>query len=61
VPLRCELVAEVTFENLTAGRFRHPARFVRWRPDKDPGECTYDQVDQPPPVEYTQIFAAELD
>lgn len=59
-PLRCELVAEVTYENLTAGRFRHPARFVRWRSDKDPGECTYDQLEQPPPVEYTQIFSSEL-
>ena len=36
VPVRCELVAEVTYENVTAGRFRHPARFVRWRPDKSP-------------------------
>ena len=56
VPLRCELVAEVTYENFTAGRFRHPARFVRWRPDKSPTECAYDQVDQPPPLEFTQIF-----
>jgi ATP-dependent DNA ligase len=56
VPVRCELVAEVTYENLTAGRFRHPARFVRWRPDKTPAECGYDQVEQPPPIEYTEIF-----
>ncbi len=60
VPLRCELVAEVTFENVAAGRFRHPARFVRWRPDKRPEDCTYEQLDQPPPVELTKIFAAEL-
>lgn len=56
IPLRCELVAEVTFENFTSGRFRHPARFVRWRPDKDPADCNYDQVDVPPPIEYQQIF-----
>jgi len=56
VPLRCELVVEVTCENVTSGRFRHPARFVRWRPDKAPEDCTYDQVDQPPPVEFTEIF-----
>lgn len=56
VPLRPELVAEVTFENVTSGRFRHPARFVRWRPDKAPSECTLDQLDQPPPVEYREIF-----
>ena len=56
VPLRCELVVEVTYENLTSGRFRHPARFVRWRPDKEPSQCDYDQLEHPPPVEYTQIF-----
>jgi ATP-dependent DNA ligase len=60
VPLRCELVAEVTYENVSAGRFRHPARFVRWRHDKRPEECTYEQLDQPPPIELTDIFAAEL-
>lgn len=56
VPLRCELVAEVTYENFTNGRFRHPARFVRWRPDKSPADCDYEQVDQPPPLEFTSIF-----
>ncbi len=56
VPLRCELVVEVTYENLTAGRFRHPARFVRWRPDKDPAQCDYSQLEHPPPIEYTEIF-----
>ncbi|HTO01275.1 MAG TPA: ATP-dependent DNA ligase [Microthrixaceae bacterium] len=56
IPLRCELVAEVTFENFTNGRFRHPARFVRWRPDKNPADCDYDQVDVPPPLEFQQIF-----
>lgn len=57
VPLRCELVAEVTYEGLTAMRFRHPARWVRWRPDKAPQECRYDQLDHPPPVELREIFA----
>jgi len=56
VPVRCELVAEVTYENVTSGRFRHPARFLRWRPDKTPVECTYDQIDQPPPLEFGEIF-----
>lgn len=56
VPLRCELVVEVTYENLTVGRFRHPARFVRWRPDKDPAQCDYSQLEHPPPIEYTEIF-----
>lgn len=56
VPLRCELVAEVTYENVTSGRFRHPARFVRWRVDKRPLECTYEQIDVPPPVEFREVF-----
>jgi ATP-dependent DNA ligase len=60
VPLRCELVVEVTYENLTGMRFRHPARFVRWRPDKEPHECRYSQLDHPPPVEYTDIFDGSL-
>ena len=56
VPLRCELVVEVTYENLTGMRFRHPARFVRWRPDKLPEDCRYSQLEHPPPVEFTDIF-----
>jgi ATP-dependent DNA ligase len=56
VPLRPQLVVEVAYEGLTNGRFRHPARFVRWRPDKAPAECRYDQMDQPVPAELQQIF-----
>lgn len=56
VPLRCERVVEVTCENITAGRFRHPARFLRWRPDKDPSECRMDQLDQAPPTELRELF-----
>ena len=56
VPLRIELVVEVVYEGLTAGRLRHPARFVRWRPDKTPGECRYDQMHHPAPAELTEIF-----
>ncbi len=43
-PLSNVLVAEVTYDHFTNGRFRHGTRFVRWRPDKDPRQCTYDQV-----------------
>jgi ATP-dependent DNA ligase len=56
VPVRPELVVEVAYEGLTNGRFRHPARFVRWRPDKAPEECRYDQMDHPAPAELQQIF-----
>lgn len=45
IPLRPELVAEVGFQQLTHGRLRHPAAFLRWRPDKDASECTYDQFE----------------
>jgi ATP-dependent DNA ligase len=44
VPLRPERVAEVSYDHLEGVRFRHPARFVRWRPDRDPGSCTVDQL-----------------
>jgi ATP-dependent DNA ligase len=55
-PLRPELVLEVAYEGLQGMRFRHPARFVRWRPDKTPGECRYDQLEVVPPVELHTIF-----
>ncbi len=55
-PLRCDLVAEVAYEALSGMRLRHPARFVRWRPDKDPSQCTYDQLDEAPPAELSEIF-----
>ena len=56
VPLRCELVVELTYENFTSQRFRQAARFVRWRPDKSPTDCRFDQVDHPPPDEYKNLF-----
>lgn len=42
--LRPELVAEVTFDHITGNRIRHGAKFVRWREDKDPRECTLEQL-----------------
>ena len=38
-------------------RFRHTAHFVRWRPDKDPKECTYAQLEVTPPYELARIFS----
>lgn len=55
-PVRCELVAEVAYENLLNNRLRHGARFLRWRPDRDPASCTYAQLDQAPPYELHEIF-----
>jgi len=55
-PLRPERVAEVAYEHLQNTRFRHTARFVRWRPDRDPASCTYAQLDVPVPVALRQVF-----
>ncbi|MGQ0849892.1 MAG: ATP-dependent DNA ligase [Actinomycetota bacterium] len=44
-PLRPELVAEVGFNQLDGGRLRHPAQFLRWRPDRDPLTCRFDQLE----------------
>lgn len=43
-PLAPKLVAEVQYDHFTGGRFRHGTRFLRWRPDKPPEQCTTDQV-----------------
>ena len=47
VPLRPERVLEVKYEHMEGTRFRHLAHFVRWRPDRDPRSCTYEQLEQP--------------
>ncbi|MBW3668549.1 MAG: ATP-dependent DNA ligase [Actinobacteria bacterium] len=44
VPVRPELVCEVAYDRVDAGRWRHPARFVRWRPDRDPRSCSLAQL-----------------
>jgi ATP-dependent DNA ligase len=46
-----ELVCEVSFDHLQSGRFRHASRFLRWRPDKDPRSCDFDQLS--PPEEFS--------
>jgi ATP-dependent DNA ligase len=43
-PLATKLVIEVQYDHFTGGRFRHGTRFLRWRPDKKPSQCTFDQV-----------------
>jgi ATP-dependent DNA ligase len=59
VPLRPELVVEVAYDQLDANHFRHPARFRRWRPDRDPGSCTFDQFDEAQPVDVAALLAAK--
>lgn len=46
-PLRAERVVEVRYDYLEGPRFRHTTQFVRWRPDRDPRSCTYDQLERP--------------
>ena len=47
VPIRPELVVEVEYDQMEGARFRHAARFLRWRPDRRPEECGYDQLEVP--------------
>lgn len=44
IPVEPTLVCEVRYDYFTQGRFRHGAKFLRWRPDKDPNSCTFEQV-----------------
>ncbi len=44
-PLKPELVVEVEYDHVTGGRFRHGTKFMRWRPDKSPRQCTFDQIE----------------
>ena len=55
-PLRVERVCEVKYDHLQGDRFRHAATFVRWREDKPPVECRYDQLEVTPPAELAEIF-----
>jgi ATP-dependent DNA ligase len=55
-PLRPELVVEVTYDHMQGTRFRHTAQFRRWRTDKPPAACTFDQLDVVPPHELALIF-----
>ncbi|MFI5497682.1 ATP-dependent DNA ligase [Nocardia asteroides] len=55
-PLRPELVAEVRYEHVQSGRFRHGGRLVRFRADRTPESCTYAQLDEVAPAELDAIF-----
>ncbi len=47
VPLRPERVVEVRYDYMEGERFRHTAQFERWRPDREPASCTYEQLERP--------------
>ena len=55
-PLRVERVCEVKYDHMQGDRFRHAAVFLRWRPDKPPRDCRYDQLEVTPPAELGEIF-----
>jgi ATP-dependent DNA ligase len=55
-PLRLERVCEVAYDHLQGTRFRHATTFVRWRLDKEPRDCRYDQLEETPPAELSRIF-----
>jgi ATP-dependent DNA ligase len=55
-PLRPELVVEVAYDQLQGDRFRHAAQFRRWRPDKSPEQCRYDQLETIVPAELAVVF-----
>ena len=58
VLLRPERVCEVAFDHLQGDRFRHAATFRRWRPDRAPETCTYDQLEPAPPCTLDEVMAA---
>jgi ATP-dependent DNA ligase len=60
-PLRPERVVEVRYEHVLAGRFRHASRLLRWRDDKTPAECTYEQLEAVAPAELSTIFGVTPD
>jgi ATP-dependent DNA ligase len=56
--LRIERVCEVKYDHMQGTRFRHAAIFQRWRPDKAPSACGYDQLEVTAPYELAKVFGA---
>jgi len=57
-PLRIERVCEVKYDHLQGDRFRHATTFLRWRTDKPPDQCRYDQLEVTRPYELADVFGA---
>jgi ATP-dependent DNA ligase len=57
-PVRAERVCEVKYDHMQGDRFRHAATFLRWREDKEPKDCTYEQLEVIPAYELSEIFGA---
>ena len=60
VPLRPERVVEVRYDHMEGVRFRHTAQFVRWRPDKEPAQCTSDQLDEPVSYQLSAVLDGDI-
>ncbi|HEX6969494.1 MAG TPA: ATP-dependent DNA ligase [Micromonosporaceae bacterium] len=58
-PVRPELVAEVAYDAMEGDRFRHTAQFVRWRPDRDPRSCRYEQLERPIRFDVDQVLRGD--
>ena len=56
-PLRIERVCEVKYDHMQGDRFRHASQFLRWRPDRRPQDCRYDQLEVAKPYELERIFS----
>lgn len=57
-PLDCSRVAEIKYGSTLHGRFRATTKWLRWRPDRTPESCTYEQLDEPTPVGVSRVFGA---
>src|SRR6185503_10927590 len=56
-PIRPELVCEVGYDAMEGDRFRHTAQFKRWRPDRTPESCTYEQLERPLRFDVDEVLA----
>ena len=59
VPLRPELVLEVAYDHMEGTRFRHTAQWRRWRPDREPRSCTYEQLERPVRYDLAEVLGAQ--
>jgi ATP-dependent DNA ligase len=60
VPLRPERVVEVGYDYMEGIRFRHPAQFVLWRPDRDPASCGYSQLARPSRLDLATVLSGRV-
>jgi ATP-dependent DNA ligase len=59
VPLRPERVVEIRYDHMEGPRLRHTGQFVRWRPDRDPRSCTFEQLEEPVTYDLAEILGSK--